>query len=726
MTGIYRHLPPGFVGGTQPYAPRINALPTAAVEVVTEDKWHQPLSEPRRSFGITAALATAALVWSTFTPPAQAATIGWFAPLSTPVFQARVTRGTDLVEPVSTAAETVSVDRWLEGLSTPVWPKPGLGAANQAAYSAPPATIDHTSVDRWYQNLASPVWPPRGLRAELQQTAAAMPLAEAPETVTEDRWHQPFAQPYPAVRGLHASQQQAFAPSAISEAAESVSVDRWLTGLSLPVWARPALPAAQQQAFWWSEFTPPPPAVAAISGWGQPLSGPYPTVRGLHASLQQAHTELLPSGSGDVFSSDFSSDFGGPGASWAETVTEDRWHQALAAPVWPPRALAAALQQPHTEPVFTPPPPAVIAVSGWGQPLSRSYPAIRGLHASQQQAYTAPVSEAKETVTVDRWLIGLSTPLYAKASVQAASHQAFTAPVSEAAESVSVDRWLIGLSNPVWARPALLAAQQGAFWWSGLTPPPPLASTISAWGQDLSRPYPAARGLHVSQQQAVAPEPISEAAEAVSIDRWLVGLSLPVWARPALLTADQTAFFAPTLTIDHTTVDRWHASLSLPAWPKPGLNATEQHVYVAPVSEAPETTTVDRWHAAFSLPVWPKRGLYAAEQQYQTAPLSEARETTTVDRWHQPLSIPVRRVATVYPPLPQLIFTAPVSIGWFQPMSVPVIMNKIGLHESFRPPTFFIPFPPFIPSPDREIYGRGGARLIYGKGIYRSAIKGKS
>jgi hypothetical protein len=615
---IYRHPPPRFIGGSQPYAPRLPSLAVNAAigtdwssdfnpdfsgaQSVTEDKWHQPLSEPRRSFGITAALATAALVWSTFTPTAQTTTIGWLAPLSTPVFQARVTRGTDLVEPVSTAAETVSIDRWLEGLSTPVWPNPGLGAANQAAYFAPPATIDHTSVDRWYQNLANPVWPPRGLRAEFQQMAA-MPLSELPETVTEDRWHQPF---------------------------------------SLPVWPKP------------------------------------------------------------------------------------------------------------------------------------------GLTAAQQQSYTAPASEAKETVTVDRWLIGLSTPLYAKSSVQAASQQAYTAPVSEAPESVSVDRWLEGLSNPVWSRPALLAAQQSAFWWSeftlappavvtvsgwgqplaqpypavrglhasqqqavwwsGLTPPPPLASTISAWGQDLSRPYPAARGLHVSQQQAFAPEPISETAEAVSIDRWLIGLSLPVWARPALLTASQTAFFAPTRAIDHTSVDRWHASLSLPVWPKPGLNATEQQVYVAPVSEAPETTTVDRWHAAFSLPVWPKRGLYATQQQYQTAPLSEAPETTTVDRWHQQFSIPVRsRSSPVYQLQTQIIFTAPiiapVSIGWFQPLSIPTILVEIGLHESFRPPTFFIPFIPFIPSPDREIIGHGGVRLIYGKsqnraivsvGTNRLAIKGKA
>lgn len=527
-------------------------------EAVTEDKWHQPFSEPRRPFGITAALATAALVWSTFTPPVQTPTIGWFAPLSIPVFQARVTRGADLVEPVSTAAETVSIDRWLEGLSTPVWPKPGLGAANQAAFLAPPATIDHTSVDRWYQNLANPVWPQRGLRAELQQTAA-MPLSESPEIVTEDRWHQPF---------------------------------------SLPVWPK------------------------------------------------------------------------------------------------------------------------------------------LGLAAAQQQAYTAPASEAKETVTVDRWLIGLSTPLYVKSSVQAASQQAYTAPVSEAPESVSVDRWLEGLSNPVWARSALLTAQQSAFWWSGLTPPPPLTSTVSAWSQDLSRPYPAARGIHVSQQQTFAPEPVSEAAEAVSIDRWLIGLSLPVWARPALLTASQTAFFAPTLTIDHTSVDRWHASLSLPVWPKPGLNATEQQIYVAPVSEAPETTVVDRWHAAFSLPVWPKRGLYATEQQYQTAPLSEAPETTTVDRWHQPFSVPVwRKLFPVYQLQAQIIFTpiaAPVSIGWFQSLSIPAVLPKVGLHESFIPPTFFIPF---IPSPDREIIGRGGVRLIYGKGQNRViasdgnnrfAVKGKS
>jgi hypothetical protein len=147
------------------------------------------------------------------------------------------------------------------------------------------------------------------------------------------------------------------------------------------------------------------------------------------------------------------------------------------------------------------------------------------------------------------------------------------------------------------------------------------------------------------------------------------------------------------------------------------LAATDQQVYVAPVSEAPETTTVDRWHAAFSLPFWPKSGLYATEQQYQTAPLSEAPETTTVDRWHHPFSVPVRRVATVYPPLPQLIFTAPVSIGWFQPLSNPTVLVKIGLHESFRPPTFFIPFPPFIPSHEREIIGRGGVRF---------AIRGKS
>ena len=331
-----------------------------------------------------------------------------------------------------------------------------------------------------------------------------------------------------------------------------------------------------------------------------------------------------------------------------ETVSIDRWLQALSLPVQPrrapeglfawnnftpptqltgnaaaarqayaywPRGLPASRQQAFFWSGFTPSAaaPFITVPQQWPD----QFPGPK-FSAAQQQAYASPLSERPETTSVDRWFQQLSQPyLVAKA----VTHQQFLAePVSESPETVSIDRWLQPLAQPYpavravpyqmpwtgpvstspetvsedrWHQPLSLPvlprrAPEGVFAWSSYTPPPALATpTVPAQWPDVVRPI--ARAPWFQPHTA----PLSERPETTTVDRWYAPFSLPVWSKPGLATWEQAAWWGPASEQPETTSpDRWWQQLSQPY---PAKVFAQQQPYTAPISERPETVTVDRW-----------------------------------------------------------------------------------------------------------------------------------
>src|SRR6202000_464102 len=167
------------------------------------------------------------------------------------------------------------------------------------------------------------------------------------------------------------------------------------------------------------------------------------------------------------------------------------------------------------------------------------------------------------------------------------------APISEAPETVSIDRWLQGLSQPYPYRVGLKAAYDPAFVWNTLTPPPPPATTADRWFQPLSQPYPAKRGL-AAADQLTAVAPVSEAPETVTVDRWLQGLSTP--SRVGRVVPDAGTTIPP-----QQAPQGWDAPLSEPV----RRRATVPGSWTAPpvVGSAP---TPEGWlTGSWTVPQWP-------------------------------------------------------------------------------------------------------------------------
>ena len=367
-------------------------------------------------------------------------------------------------------------------------------------YALPPEQITAPVVPSfgWFAPFSTPV-----LRAGLTAAAIAAsglvgPSAQAgtqPETTTVDRWHQPLALPTPAKPALAASQQAAFfAP--LSEAKETVSEDKWHQPFSLPVWTRPALLPGLQQTL--AEPVSEAREATTVDRWHQAFSLPV------------WRTVLVTGEQPTLFE---------PVSESPESVSLDRWLRPLDLPVWSRPALAAGLQQTLAAPVSES--PESVSVDRWLQPFSQPRPVplpVRGDFAFWS-GYTPPVVAAPVTWG---WFAPFVDPLTKPADPRQLAGQA--APLSQAAETTTVDRWHQPLALPQFRyTPAPYAP---ALSWSGFTPP--VVPTVT-WGWQAPLSDPQIRKLAASFDQAVAP--VSTASETTTLDRWYQPLSEPVRLR---------------------------------------------------------------------------------------------------------------------------------------------------------------------------------------------------
>ncbi|HEX3587795.1 MAG TPA: hypothetical protein VH024_17480 [Candidatus Angelobacter sp.] len=222
-------------------------VPTTAKEPVSADRWVQPLSTP-----VTARPRQqphySSLVWPlTLVAPESS----WHQPFSQHPGLPRNLHASQQqahTGPVSQSLEPATVDRWYSPFPVSVPPRRWLLVADQAAFTWHISTsIERTSLDRWFSPLSLPPGNKRALSVADQMALIAV-TSQAKEVTTIDRWYQPFQMVVPWPRKPHASEHPAFTWH-ISTAKEATTADRWFWPLSMPVWARQALPVADHQAF---------------------------------------------------------------------------------------------------------------------------------------------------------------------------------------------------------------------------------------------------------------------------------------------------------------------------------------------------------------------------------------------------------------------------------------------------------------------------------------------
>lgn len=293
---------------------QIHAEPVLAnPETVSEDRWHEPWSEPVR-FKIVPALAIALI----------AASGNSFNPLPIP-------------------NTSPSADKYWDRFEEPVRTKPGLAAAEHQFLALVEASpfAETTTEDRYHQPWSEPIVKTKvGLLAAAQQ-ALALTEAIFTETTTEDRYHQPWSEPVRIKPGLSSSLQL----SQVWLFYELVLADKWIYQWSDPVQLPVGLKAPYHPAF--PAYTEAPPFTEATteSRWHFAWSEPVRIKPGLAAPEQKADWLVE--------------------ASFKETVTESRWHFPWSEPV---RIKPGLLTSDQTTSVLGAAPPygETIYYSKWG------------------------------------------------------------------------------------------------------------------------------------------------------------------------------------------------------------------------------------------------------------------------------------------------------------------------------------------------------------------------
>lgn len=216
-----------------PYAQTIAYVPVTAAEVITEDKWHHPWTTPtRRIRRIQSSEVTPTVVPTPQTfPPASAVTTlrinrkVLFQSVAAPVF--------------TPPTENITPDKWLYRWSEPVRLKPGLKVSLQQFLAIDPYILtqpERVSEDKWHQPWSTPVRLKRGLGTWLQHVTDINPFPRPSDQTTAASWYIPLSEPVRLKPGLRVSLQQFLAidPYSLTQP-ERVSEDKWHEPWAEPV-----------------------------------------------------------------------------------------------------------------------------------------------------------------------------------------------------------------------------------------------------------------------------------------------------------------------------------------------------------------------------------------------------------------------------------------------------------------------------------------------------------
>lgn len=162
------------------------AVPSA--EVVTVDKWYEPLSELKVK---TKARAAEYPAFTYGAVPIPAIT----GLLTSPDQSVTFTR-TRLYQSITTTPppERITPDKWYQQLSEPKRFKAGLRTGQQQAL-AYTTFIPTPSMATWYANLSQP-YLKKAIKPQYQPYFSWSSFTPAAQTITLDMWYSPFSKPY--------------------------------------------------------------------------------------------------------------------------------------------------------------------------------------------------------------------------------------------------------------------------------------------------------------------------------------------------------------------------------------------------------------------------------------------------------------------------------------------------------------------------------------------------
>lgn len=236
-------------------------------------------------------------------------------------------------------------------------------------------------------------------------------------------------------------------------------------------------------------------------------------------------------------------------------------------------------------------------------------------------SYQGPVltpQQQSEQVTESRWHQPLSTPRWSRkitTAMIAASGCVFN-PLPIPNVVPTADKTLIGLSEPVRQRKRLVTGAQQAF---AFAPAAPFPETIlwPEWGQQLSEPIVKVKvGLRAAAQQALAYIGAAPFGEVIDLS-WMRALEEPVRIKPGLKTQlqPQPVLVQASPFGEVVLVSSWVQPFSLPVWKRPALLTAAQPAgvwnFTPPPPPAPDLGFAPQIYG----PVLLRRGLLAAQQQ---------------------------------------------------------------------------------------------------------------
>lgn len=261
-------------------------------------------------------------------PPAALPTFSWFEQITEPVpdVAGKLTRPT--ISGFQAAAETVSVDRWLQQWSEPVIKTAAtrlpLHASFQQFYGANLSPILGPAPPlSWYESPIDVIRPlPRAPHYEAFWWSES---AQFPAVATVGNWFIQWSEP---VRSKPRAPDFPAAPYQETQQFSEVIVEsEWHEPWSTPVWPKPGLGAQYQlfEIFLHTTTT----TIVPFLGWFLPLSEPV-RVKPRAIEFPYKPWYLGPTSGGNVF---------------IETIFIDKWLQQLSLPVWLKPGLLAGAQQ---------------------------------------------------------------------------------------------------------------------------------------------------------------------------------------------------------------------------------------------------------------------------------------------------------------------------------------------------------------------------------------------
>ena len=489
--------------------------------------WYQPLSEPVRQKGGLRAYLQPQLAWSRFTPSVTP-TVPAVEPTT---FTSQVIFGRSIqyqsLARCPTPPEVITEDKWHQAWSQPVRVR-RLATAQQQAHFAPAATIPRIEAIEPTISGSAVIFK----RSIPYQTITWCPQTIAPPTFV-------YFNMAEGDTGLIFQKTIIYQESALAGSPEINTL--WYAPFSEPVRQKAGLKTYLQQEPAWSTFTPADvtpmvePTTIASSVIFQ-RSIPYQTIAWCPQTIS------------------------------AETITEDKWHQAWSQPVrikpkvvfqqdlaWAPQTIT----------------PEVITEDKWHQPWSipvRVKPKV----VFQQDLAWAPQTITPEVTTEDKWHQAWSEPVRAKPKIVFQQDLAW-APQTITPEVTTEDKWHQPWADPVRKKPGLGTWEQRDLFWSGFTP----FITEDQWHQAWSEPVRVKPKVAFQQDLAFTPQQ----PEAITEDKWHQAWSIPVKLKYQFRTDLQQAFTAAPADPNFIRTINWYAPLSEPVRLKVGLGARFQQFF---------------------------------------------------------------------------------------------------------------------------------------------------